>query len=258
MPAKYRFSSLVYELASVIESGYASAYYEYLDWNDSQELHDLCHFSRVSIVRKVAFSYLEEWFRRDMRKNPENWLDTGKIDTLEADFRFYRIKIPAFSAYCRKRRTKGTEEEQDVLEEWCYDHDNAFNLLFLRYAKEAEHMLFSNRHFLLDLHSSLAEFLRSPARPTRLPALPIPRVAIPRWAKRAVFFRDHGRCVFCQADLSGVVDLEKEEHFDHMVALADGGVNDPTNLQLTCRRCNLRKGKKAKTEYLYAEWWKDE
>jgi len=59
-------------------------------------------------------------------------------------------------------------------------------------------------------------------------------------------------------DLSGIVDLQKEEHFDHRVPLAVGGVNDPTNIQLCCKGCNLRKSKKVGSNFSYPEWWSDE
>ena len=68
------------------------------------------------------------------------------------------------------------------------------------------------------------------------------RVNIPEWAKRAVFFRDRGMCAQCQRDLSGIVNLESVENFDHIIPLALGGLNDVTNLQLLCRECNAKKG----------------
>jgi hypothetical protein len=68
------------------------------------------------------------------------------------------------------------------------------------------------------------------------------RQYIPQWARRAVFFRDRGRCVYCERDLSGLVSVESSDHFDHMIPLAEGGINDVTNLQLLCGECNLKKG----------------
>jgi len=47
-----------------------------------------------------------------------------------------------------------------------------------------------------------------------------------------------GRCVYCQADLS------REYHIDHIMPLALGGGNSRENIQLTCKPCNLSKGKK--------------
>lgn len=45
-----------------------------------------------------------------------------------------------------------------------------------------------------------------------------------------------GCCVYCNSR------LEQKYHVDHIRALARGGTNDPSNLQLLCRPCNLAKG----------------
>jgi 5-methylcytosine-specific restriction endonuclease McrA len=63
----------------------------------------------------------------------------------------------------------------------------------------------------------------------------------PPWARRAVFFREHGRCAACCRDLTGLLDALSASHFDHIVPLAHGGLNDVSNLQLLCQRCNGRK-----------------
>lgn len=45
------------------------------------------------------------------------------------------------------------------------------------------------------------------------------------------------RCAGCGADLRLV-----GSHTDHVVALANGGPNDATNIQMLCPTCNVRKG----------------
>lgn len=58
-------------------------------------------------------------------------------------------------------------------------------------------------------------------------------------------YRDQdGRCVYCGADLSDGYQT------DHIVPLIRGGSNDPSNIQLTCARCNRTKGAKTHDEYL--------
>ncbi len=44
-----------------------------------------------------------------------------------------------------------------------------------------------------------------------------------------------GQCNFCRIQLS-------EYHIDHVVPLARGGSNWPSNLQLLCPPCNISKG----------------
>lgn len=63
----------------------------------------------------------------------------------------------------------------------------------------------------------------------------------PTWLRRGVFFRDKGRCQNCYRDLTGTVNLGATIHLDHILPLARGGTNDPTNLQALCDGCNLRK-----------------
>lgn len=82
------------------------------------------------------------------------------------------------------------------------------------------------------------------------------RVKIPEWAKRAVFFRDKGRCVVCNKDLSGTLSIYNKENYDHIVPLAQSGLNDVSNLQLLCKECNLRKqDKNCATSTFYQKWF---
>lgn len=67
------------------------------------------------------------------------------------------------------------------------------------------------------------------------------RASIPYWAKEAIFYRDRGRCVLCNCDLSGLLSLQNDENYDHIVPLARGGTNDVSNLQLLCADCNKKK-----------------
>ncbi len=65
---------------------------------------------------------------------------------------------------------------------------------------------------------------------------------LPKWLQKAIYFRDRGRCQICMKDVSGQVYQFNTYHLDHIIPLADGGTNDPTNFQLLCKECNLTKG----------------
>jgi tellurite resistance protein len=56
---------------------------------------------------------------------------------------------------------------------------------------------------------------------------------IPREVRQRVWQRYGGRCVECSA--------EDYLEFDHIVPVAKGGSNSENNVQLLCRRCNLKK-----------------
>lgn len=65
---------------------------------------------------------------------------------------------------------------------------------------------------------------------------------LPTWLRKAVFFRDRGRCRRCERDLTGTVSTYSDVHLDHLRPLAQSGTNDATNFQLLCAECNLAKG----------------
>ena len=56
--------------------------------------------------------------------------------------------------------------------------------------------------------------------------------------------RQQGVCACCQRS------IRKEFHRDHIVALASGGSNDISNIQLLCPPCNREKGARSMEEFL--------
>ncbi len=50
-----------------------------------------------------------------------------------------------------------------------------------------------------------------------------------------IYAQQKGRCIYCKCN------LKKKYHVDHIVALINGGSNDRSNLQITCKSCNHKK-----------------
>lgn len=64
----------------------------------------------------------------------------------------------------------------------------------------------------------------------------------PKWLTDVVMHREKGICHYCGCVVNPVFRLGIEGHMDHMIPLAFGGTNDPTNFVLSCATCNLKKG----------------
>jgi 5-methylcytosine-specific restriction endonuclease McrA len=60
-----------------------------------------------------------------------------------------------------------------------------------------------------------------------------------RFKRRAVYWRDHGRCHYCNE----AVTVEKFT-VDHVVPLARGGIDAASNLVTCCKYCNKLKADK--------------
>jgi hypothetical protein len=115
--------------------------------------------------------------------------------------------------------------------------DSAFALAWLR------------KTLLCDFNRKLASRIR-PLKKADHPILEtdgrLPRAPrFPSWLLNAVQRRDLGVCQHCGVPVVAVFGSDDSPHIDHMVALALGGGNDPTNLLLSCGPCNLSKGAQA-------------
>ncbi|HLI77291.1 MAG TPA: HNH endonuclease signature motif containing protein [Acidobacteriaceae bacterium] len=149
-------------------------------------------------------------------------------------------------------------EESSQVADACYGYTlelqltDDYDRLLAQMADEVFHTIFPNRVLLSRLHEVLAIYVGgfAPETPADEPSIGklltrggrLKRVTPPRWARRAVFFRDQGHCAGCGVNLMGLIDPLPAAQFDHIVPLNLGGLNDVSNLQLLCQPCN---GKKA-------------
>ncbi|AZU58165.1 HNH endonuclease [Ralstonia sp. 22086] len=124
----------------------------------------------------------------------------------------------------------------------------AYEDLMKQTVNEVFHVLFQNRELMMRFNSYVSDILKNAHwgrvedldRSLLAPNGTLARVRPPRWAQRAVFFRDRGRCVLCDRDLTGLMSIDNVENYDHIVPLSRWGINDITNLQLLCAPCNQR------------------
>jgi 5-methylcytosine-specific restriction endonuclease McrA len=169
------------------------------------------------------------------------------------DFHDSTSRFPEESliSYVTLLRSAGMDCPAWLSEEEVSNHIHELDVLLERAARIVTeptfHLLFSDREFLCDFQALVATKIKVSARLTehtffnkkgyiRRPS------RIPSWLRRAVFYRDKGRCQNCFSDLTGTVALSPRLHLDHIRPLSQLGSNDPTNFQLLCESCNLKKG----------------
>jgi hypothetical protein len=190
----------------------------------------------------------------------------GSASPIRTKLRSASESATSFGKWLQDAGKDFSEAEDDDVYEYYGELrlEGSFQELLDRAVDEVFYILFSNRSLLLNFSEMMSrqigvididevpeEFVANFARSGVLF-----RVAIPQWAKDAVYFRDRGRCVFCRCDLSGLITIGSDKDFDHVVPLAKGGLNDVTNLQLLCDTCNSKKeAGDALTSDFYQAWY---
>ncbi len=261
-----------YYYANVIHNVLASpgAYLRNLnDWYEDKEidlflrpfmkwsvLHDLSYF----IIKSLMYEKVEADSAKAYLGNVnfQLWVDEA--------LSYHRLKSGGFQLWLAANNLSRTEISDEDIHGYIESLQEGGELdsLLEQMTNEVFFVLFGNRSLLSVLNNYIAEiiigadgdyshvdcykFINKKGR--------VKRVYIPMWVKNAVFFRDRGRCVFCNTDLSGVLKSQNDIHYDHIVALDDGGINDVTNMQLLCGSCNLKKGTSpVGTSASYETWY---
>lgn len=186
---------------------------------------------------------------------------------IELALKFHSIEHQSFTEYLIEEGKAFLYINEDDVFEYISElrWSGAYEKLIQHTVKEVFHVLFQNRGLMLlfnDMMASALEFQNDIVPPDELKHLfaqcgILKRKSMPKWAKRAVFFRDKGRCVLCDKDLSGTLNLENLENYDHIVPLAKYGLNDISNIQLLCQECNQieKKDGHAITSNKYQSWY---
>jgi hypothetical protein len=255
-----------------------------------RRLHDFCGddrefgfvqpFPRFSALHAflefVIDDLLSETSDIDLERRQSRWKRFRETPSvLEGDpsllplnlaMKHYQIDHTPFLEWLKESgKSFATADDDDVYEYYSELRlDGSFSALLDRAVSEAFYITFANRRLLLNLNLMLSRQIEG----KDLDEVPedclncfaangmLRRYPLPQWVKDAVFFRDRGRCVFCRRDLSGLITVGSDKNFDHVVPLAQGGLNDVTNIQLLCDECNARKGHgEAVTSDFYQAWY---
>jgi hypothetical protein len=178
----------------------------------------------------------------------------------------HSITTEGFDLWLKEREKTFFDVTQDDIYEYYQELQltEEFDTLITQMVREVFFLMFLNRGALLRFNDIVSRIIgmkpltEVPDEAKHLFSKKgvLKRVNPPGWARRATFFRDRGRCVLCNCDLSGLLSLQNKNHFDHVVPLATAGLNDVSNLQLLCESCNTSKAaKKAITSLQYENWY---
>lgn len=169
--------------------------------------------------------------------------DNYRYTTFELAIQHYHGTIEKMKEWIAQNIEENQFDYLEVAAEYTnYLEENYYDVID-NIKREVLYLLFQNRTFLMHFNIFMSDALEGKSI----------RKSLPQWVKRAVFYRDNGRCVMCQKDLSGLVDIEEdyEKQFDHIVPLEQGGLNDISNIQLMCCDCNCKKGTQIYTSNVY-------
>lgn len=248
-------------MASLLEAcvSNSSSFME-IDWENPDVLKCVSEFSKTSVLHYYIYAMVSVEQRYDLLKNDDIYEESEEArESVEAALRAYGIAHLPYSKFLST--SEGGTAEDFPYRQWFRSQEEKLELLWEKMTDEVFHLLFANRAFLLRFNQSLADYLKSGE--VNIPAEYLDKKGVirrqpylPTWVKKAIYYRDQGRCVLCQRDLTGLLSSDRRIHYDHIVPLNLWGINDPCNLQLLCEDCNLRKsGTSANTATRYHPWW---
>jgi len=241
---QYNFND-IYELADLIDN---SVKYDVQFWNYDSAffITAATRFSKDTLLHLYIVTTALNHHHRDFRKNGD-LIDEESIEKWYFLFDSYSIKIRKFNF-----------DSEDEIISWFDKNLQKFAELFEKMADETFYILFANRKFLLAFNNLVTQTIKETGLPKECVTTKgtIKRVGIPKWVKTAVYHRDKGRCVFCNIDLTNLVNTLTNSNYDHIVPLDLYGPNDPCNIQLACEKCNKSKtNKDGTTSSKYIPWW---
>lgn len=250
----------VYKTASTVEEGIETGVP--LIFKDKIRSLDIIRLTALKFNRNTLLHhYIKKCFVMDnenlFRGRPEDVIEgVFELEFLESQFLQYDIKIDFLQIKFDENDYPITSKSR--VQNWYKLNKKKFELLADKLCDDVFYILFSNRillqQFNIIISKDFEKFDFSKNELTNNGK--IKRTTVPKWVKEAVYHRDKGRCVICTTDLSGLINTLEPQNFDHIVPLDLFGVNDPTNIQLLCKKCNAEKlNRNTNSSSIYEHWF---
>ena len=239
------------------------------DWQEDREISlFLQPFPKWSVLHNFIYYVIEDLMYESLDDiEPDTVFNNpGAVLWVDQALAYHKIETPGFCAWLKQENIDPEDVTEDHIHDYHYELRTSGKLdtLLDQLTNEVFYLLFGNRTLLAKLNTYIAgvvedicqdELAYEDQALLQKDGVPF-RAYIPEWARRAVYFRDRGMCVACNTDLTGLVSVASTEHYDHIIPLVEGGINDVTNLQLLCSTCNLKKGRHLiPTSNSYQAWY---
>lgn len=251
-PLHHRHTNFMYSIADLVRQEVtapqqisADVFPDFLADNNIQDVHErIARPSKRTLLHSFIVNLSNSNYDWLIRKAPE-----CECDHFRALISEVGLPIPVWL----NEDTVG--EHKDELSVLCRNAINAIT-------ESVFNLLFSDRNVLFCFQRRISEYIKTLSAQQN-PILASNGVVaranyIPSWLEKAIYFRDQGRCQLGFHDISGLNSPNIAVHLDHMVPLAAGGSNDPTNFQLTCGTCNTSKGPRTTViPAQYEPYWRD-
>lgn len=227
----------------------------FIDWTEFLEgwmIEYLKPFQKWSVMHE----FIDYCIIQIMKESNEQYcaLDANELRgqklTVNHALEYHKIKFDSFPVWLRNN-WNNDHDSRDLICAYMDDllPSDAFKTLMGQMTEEVFYVLFMNRKYLYDFNLFMANcFQNYEIHKDETEAVELlkkngtlKRTYIPKWAKRAVFYRDRGMCSVCMKDLTGTVNISNKYNIDHIIPLAKYGLNDVSNLQLLCENCNASK-----------------
>lgn len=271
---------------------YATYYYAEIvqkvvnEYNPSNYLSEVnCFFNVIDslfeemdyekLIKPKRKTLLHDFIELIISTDLNDYLFTHIIDDLRAnlynkDNRIalycseYQIDYLDLSSQVNKDNEFQNNEAWEKWSDYCYQTipNEIFDILIPKISIEVFETLFQNRIFLKKFNILLSQKIKEiPFCEENLDILKSEGVLHrctywPTWLKDALFFREKGKCAICSCDLSRLLNTDTKPNIDHIVPLALGGTNDPSNFQWICFQCNNQKlGHTIITTNRYNTFW---
>lgn len=237
-------------------------------YEDNEESVFLPSFPKFSRLHSFSVHIIDSLIAEQVNDVEVDYFAQKKANDVWVDraLKFHGLPCDGFQDYLDNAGVSTADLNEDHL----YDYHQELMLtgeldtLLEHLADEVFHVLFANRKLLAQFNEFMARGLQlffDEVPDTELgsklkkPGV-LKRVRIPMWVKKAVFFRDRGICSQCNKDISGQFSSQPDAQYDHIIPLAMGGLNDVTNIQLLCQKCNGSKSKAfVPVSTIYESWY---